>query len=141
MSARDLLDVEGLRPGCIVVDDSAPHLFDVGAALERVRRRGDLYVTEGGMLRWPAPVGEIRWTAPDPALAALLAALKQYRRGPAGVMGCLVSGVLGPSLGSGPLLGEPEHERVCRTHRGLVERGFEGVEPVLDDRPTGTPGP
>jgi amino acid adenylation domain-containing protein len=140
-SAQDLLDVDGLRPGCIVVDDSAPHVFNVAAALERVRRSGDLYVTEGGMLRWPDVVGEIRWAAPDPALASLLGALKAYRRGPADVMGCLVAGVLGPALGNIPLLGEPDHERVCHTYRGLVDRGFEGVEPVLDDRPTWSPGP
>ncbi|GAA4974312.1 hypothetical protein GCM10025331_80750 [Actinoplanes utahensis] len=44
------LDVERLRPGTIVVDDSFPHCFDTGRALARMRERGDVLIVGGGLL-------------------------------------------------------------------------------------------
>ncbi|GIE74977.1 hypothetical protein Aph02nite_09270 [Actinoplanes philippinensis] len=44
------LDVNRLRPGTILVDDSFPHCFDVPAALARMRTAGDVLITGGGLL-------------------------------------------------------------------------------------------
>ncbi|MEZ3180693.1 amino acid adenylation domain-containing protein [Streptomyces pimonensis] len=48
--ARTVLDVDRLRPGAVVVDDSFPHCFDTGRALARMRERGDVLVLGGGLL-------------------------------------------------------------------------------------------
>ncbi|MER5942316.1 amino acid adenylation domain-containing protein [Streptomyces sp. NPDC001928] len=48
--ATNLLDVERLRPGTIVVDDSFPHCFDTARALDRMSRRQDVLVVGGGLL-------------------------------------------------------------------------------------------
>lgn len=48
--ATNLLDVERLRPGTIVVDDSFPHCFDTASALDRMSRRQDVLVVGGGLL-------------------------------------------------------------------------------------------
>ncbi|WP_338119226.1 condensation domain-containing protein [Streptomyces neyagawaensis] len=45
-----LLDVDRLRPGTIVVDDSFPHCFDTARALERMRRERDVLLVGGGLL-------------------------------------------------------------------------------------------
>ncbi|MDQ3359119.1 MAG: non-ribosomal peptide synthetase, partial [Actinomycetota bacterium] len=45
-----VLDVDRLRPGTIVVDDSFPHCFDAGAATRRMERVGDVLVVGGGLL-------------------------------------------------------------------------------------------
>ncbi len=44
------LDIERLRPGTIVVDDSFPHCFDVAAARARMADHGDVLVVGGGLL-------------------------------------------------------------------------------------------
>ncbi|ROP28843.1 non-ribosomal peptide synthetase/type I polyketide synthase [Couchioplanes caeruleus] len=45
-----ILDVDRLRPGTVVVDDSFPHCFDTGRALARMRDRRDVLVVGGGLL-------------------------------------------------------------------------------------------
>ncbi|MBA2445601.1 MAG: hypothetical protein H0V49_09755 [Nocardioidaceae bacterium] len=45
-----ILNIERLRPGTIVVDDSFPHCFDAGAAIRRMERQGDVLVVGGGLL-------------------------------------------------------------------------------------------
>jgi predicted amino acid dehydrogenase len=44
------LDVDRLRPGTILVDDSFPHCFDTSRALARMRTRGDVLIVGGGLL-------------------------------------------------------------------------------------------
>ncbi|MCF1594636.1 amino acid adenylation domain-containing protein [Streptomyces muensis] len=48
--ATRLLDVDRLRPGTIVVDDSFPHCFDTASALDRMSREQDVLVVGGGLL-------------------------------------------------------------------------------------------
>ncbi|MDF3148276.1 non-ribosomal peptide synthetase, partial [Streptomyces sp. T21Q-yed] len=45
-----LLEVDRLRPGTIVVDDSFPHCFDTASALDRMSRDQDVLVVGGGLL-------------------------------------------------------------------------------------------
>ena len=45
-----VLEVDRLRPGTIVVDDSFPHCFDPRAASRRMTDRGDVVVVGGGLL-------------------------------------------------------------------------------------------
>ena len=45
-----LLQVERLRPGTVVVDDSFPHCFDTAAAQRRMRDRRDVLLVGGGLL-------------------------------------------------------------------------------------------
>jgi len=49
-SAPDVITVDALRPGTILVDDSFPHCFDVEAALQRMRTNRDVLVVGGGLL-------------------------------------------------------------------------------------------
>lgn len=136
-SSADVLDVDALRPSTVIVDDSAPHLFDVDRAVARVRR-GELTVTEGGMLRWPSPVAEVRWFPSDPLLAGLLASLRGYRGDAHSVMGCLTAGLLtaaddrtDPRETAGP----PGLELSRATYERLARLGLRGTEPMVEDIP------
>jgi hypothetical protein len=55
----DILDVEQLQPGTLLVDDSSPHCFRVDRAAHRLRQRQDILFTEGGMLRAPGPLEQV----------------------------------------------------------------------------------
>jgi amino acid adenylation domain-containing protein len=45
-----VLDVDRLRPGTVVVDDSFPHCLDTARAVERMRRQRDVLIVGGGLL-------------------------------------------------------------------------------------------
>jgi predicted amino acid dehydrogenase len=47
---RWILEVDRLRAGTVVVDDSFPHCFDAAAAIRRMQRQGDVLVVGGGLL-------------------------------------------------------------------------------------------
>ncbi|MEV6634975.1 amino acid adenylation domain-containing protein [Actinoplanes sp. NPDC051470] len=49
-SGPHTLDVDQLRPGTILVDDSFPHCFDTARALARMRNHGDVLIVGGGLL-------------------------------------------------------------------------------------------
>ncbi len=136
-SSVGVLDVDALRPSTVVVDDSAPHLFDVDRAVARVRR-GELTVTEGGMLRWPSPVAEVRWLPPDRRLADLLASLRGYRGDAHSVMGCVTAGLLtaADELSDPGEPGAPPGLELSRTtYQRLSHLGLGGTEPMLEDVP------
>jgi predicted amino acid dehydrogenase len=49
-STAQVLDIERLGPGTIVVDDSFPHCFDPARAIARMRNKRDVLVVGGGLL-------------------------------------------------------------------------------------------
>ncbi|MFD0312825.1 amino acid adenylation domain-containing protein [Streptomyces flavalbus] len=79
-----LVDIDRLRPGTVVVDDSFPHCFDTGRALARMREEGDVLVLGGGLLT----VGATRRTLAEglPGLVATAGAAARY-----GIPGTLAS--------------------------------------------------
>ncbi|MER6997136.1 amino acid adenylation domain-containing protein [Streptomyces sp. NPDC000410] len=50
VSGGALLDIDRLRPGTTVVDDSFPHCFDTDRAIGRMKDRQDVLVVGGGLL-------------------------------------------------------------------------------------------
>jgi hypothetical protein len=122
----DILDVDRLAPGTLLVDDSNPHCFRLDRAIRRLRERQDLLFTEGGMLRAATPLGhviyipeELEQTARD--LPADLFA----NYDPHHVMGCVLSGLLSarrpdlpPTVGLAVL-------RACQAHyEAVTSLGF-----------------
>jgi amino acid adenylation domain-containing protein len=91
----DLLDIDQVAPGTIVVDDSAPHAFRPAAALSRFHERGDILVTEGGVLLAPRPL-PLRVYVPDELEPWLQAGLSHLvaQTDPRQITGCVLSGLL-----------------------------------------------
>ncbi|MEV6986937.1 amino acid adenylation domain-containing protein [Sphaerisporangium sp. NPDC051017] len=131
-NATGLLEVEHLAPGTIVIDDSAPHLFDTTAAIARART-AELYISEGGVLEWPEPVREVRWLPTDPLLADVLTSLRGYRPTPHAVMGCLTAALPALNGHMPPVLGEPAPAQTTAVYQHLVQAGFDGAPMMLDD--------
>ncbi len=50
-NVADILDVNKLNPGTLIVDDSAPHCFSAETAIKRLETEQDILFTEGGILR------------------------------------------------------------------------------------------
>ncbi len=49
-AGRRILDIDRLRPGTILIDDSFPHCFDPSMAHRRMQTRSDIVVVGGGLL-------------------------------------------------------------------------------------------
>ncbi|MFV2087857.1 amino acid adenylation domain-containing protein [Micromonospora sp. LOL_021] len=49
-ASSEIVDVDRLRPGTVLVDDSFPYCVNPAAALRRMRRTGDVLVVGGGLL-------------------------------------------------------------------------------------------
>ncbi|MFE7274090.1 amino acid adenylation domain-containing protein [Streptomyces sp. NPDC057623] len=82
--ATALLDVDRLRPGTVVVDDSFPHCFDTARALDRMSRAQDVLVVGGGLLALERT--ETRLGEGLPAVASASLAVR-----PPGIAGTLAS--------------------------------------------------
>ncbi|MFD9038572.1 amino acid adenylation domain-containing protein [Streptomyces bottropensis] len=75
-----LVDVDRLRPGTIVVDDSFPHCFDTGRALERMRSRRDVLIVGGGLLALDSTETHLSPDLPAAALTGHTAATARARQ-------------------------------------------------------------
>jgi predicted amino acid dehydrogenase len=90
------LDVDRLRPGTILVDDSFPHCFDTSRALARMRARGDVLVVGGGLLDCGETVREA---------AAGLPAIERHL--PGAIASCQLESLLHAAVPGLPLVAGP----------------------------------
>jgi hypothetical protein len=134
-NVAEILDIERLAPGTIVVDDSAPHLFHAGRALRRFRERGDILVAEGGVLAAPevlplqvgVPEGLEPWL--QAALVALVA-----RSAPREITGCVLSGLLSARFAQlVPTVGLIDRQTALDHYETLGAIGFEPARLHLED--------
>ena len=101
----DIVSTDSLKPGTIIVDDSAPHIFDYSSCLKRFKEQKDILVLQGGKLTLPAP---IKFFYSD--IAELVSSKEKLEKmscdRPNEIMGCtlgsilpLVSNTILPTLG------------------------------------------
>ena len=123
----DVLDVARLRPGTVLVDDSAPHCFSVAQARARIAESGDLFVSEGGLVRSPAPLQhrlflpQVAGTQLDVLISSVL---KQQAFASQQLMGCVLSSALSATRGCSRTLGPVEAENAFEHYEALVRLGF-----------------
>jgi hypothetical protein len=136
-NVAEILDIDRLAPGSIIVDDSAPHAFQSEAALSRFRERGDILVTEGGVLLAPEPL-PLRAYVPDElerwhraGLVSLLA-----RSDPRHITGCVLSGLLSARFTElAPTIGMIDRQRALADYEKLEALGYEAAGLHLDESP------
>jgi acyl-CoA synthetase (AMP-forming)/AMP-acid ligase II/aryl carrier-like protein len=134
-NAANLLDVERLKPGTLVVDDSAPHCFDPRRAIRRFQERRDVLFTEAGAIRSHRPVREIRElsfaTGWDHKVRGALQLLHPSEDT---LMGCVFSSILSSRFEDAPcLVGTPMPKDLDLHYRKLRELRFEAARLYLED--------
>lgn len=125
----DVLDVQLLQPGTLIVDDSAPHCFDPQAALARSAAQHDILFTEGGVLQSPQPIHSTRYIprAIEPLLAEpFCQELRQYQADH--IAGCVLSSLLTAKCAHiMPTLGLVDGNTIAQHYMLLEELGFQGA--------------
>ncbi len=125
-NVAEILDIDRVAPGSIVVDDSAPHAFDSDQALRRFHDRGDILVTEGGVLMAPEAL-PLSVYVPDELESWLRAGLVSLiaRTNPWNITGCVLSGLLSarfPELA--PTIGLIDRQTALDHYTTLDALGF-----------------
>lgn len=93
----NVLDARRLRPSSILIDDSAPHCFDVAVARARWESAGDLLISEGGLVRSPERLSHrlfLPASIRDRTASLLTGTLRQQAFAPDQIMGCVLSSAL-----------------------------------------------
>ena len=120
----DVLDVQQLRPGSLIVDDSGPHCFNLRQAKERIARQADILFTEGGAVRLPAPVREL-WHVPL-GLETVFAA--DWATEPNLIMGCVLSSLLSAKMSTlSHTVGAVEPDIGLNFYRKLEQLGIQAA--------------
>ncbi|MDP9793203.1 amino acid adenylation domain-containing protein [Catenuloplanes nepalensis] len=125
------LDVDRLRPGTVLVDDSFPHCFDTARALARMRRQQDVLIVGGGLLDAGPTTREPAEGLPADVRPAAL-----------GVASCRLESLLhaaGPHL---PAVLGPVHADLAAAYwDALVAAGVTAAPLHLLDHRAGPPNP
>lgn len=134
----DVLDVDRLAPGTIVVDDSAPHGFDAERMWTRIDRSGDVLAHEGGLVRSQKPIAHslflpsgIRARAMEIVSGLLLQQALAHDQ----IMGCVLSSALSASALNLPRSIGPVDAAAAEAHfRALAAHGYAAPRLQCDRR-------
>ena len=121
-----VLDVDRLKPGAVVVDDSFPHCFDTGRALARMRERRDVLVLGGGLLHVGDTRREVAEDLPASAAAGYLA--QPWIDGT--LASCRTESLLHASMPELPLVHGLVTEKVAHAYARAVERAGVTAAPL-----------
>jgi hypothetical protein len=93
-NVTDVLDINMVLPGTIMVDDTSPHCFDVNDAIERFYSKEDILFSEGGVLEIPFPLKQTFYLPPDISSSGESSELLEEDYNPYNIMGCIFSSLL-----------------------------------------------
>ncbi|UCE20078.1 MAG: amino acid adenylation domain-containing protein [Gemmatimonadota bacterium] len=126
----DILDIRRVNPGTMMVDDSGPHCFVVRNAIRRLQEQEDILFTEGGVLRSPHPIRQLRYVPRseekmmDPAQREALMNFNPFH-----ITGCVLSGLLSSRFEDLPPTVGLVDDQSCNAHYDRLSRlGFQGAD-------------
>ncbi len=128
-NAPNLLDLDRIRPGTLIVDDSAPHCFTADHAFERFERDRDLVFTEGGVLHAALPIRRVQYL-PRAVLQTVDTRRILGSRDPHHITGCVLSSLLVTCDDTlAPTIGRVDLETARRHYEALGRLGFRAATP------------
>ncbi len=129
----DLLDIARLEPGTLIVDDSSPHCFKSELTIRRFEEQEDILFTEGGVLKSPHSISEIRYVpkeaAPGTNSSELESFLENSRHNPFTIFGCVFSSLLSSRFENlRPTVGFVDVETSLQRYEKLNQLGFQAAD-------------
>lgn len=134
VNVENIISVDKIKPGTIVIDDSAPHCYDVEAAIHRLEEQKDILFTEAGILKLSQPIREIRYMPSDEEERRLYTNMVHYRNYDDEVMGCVYSSILSTKFRElKPIIGYLDEETCLMHYEKLKELGCGSAELCCKD--------
>ncbi len=131
----DILDIDRLRPGTLIVDDSGPHCFNPEHTIQRFEQQADILFTEGGVLTLPEPIALARYlprSAERMLSDAQMAAVRHYI--PQHIMGCVLASLLCATFDDmQPTVGHVQVAAALNSYRTLQHLGFRAADLHCDE--------
>lgn len=132
-NVTNVLDVNELAPGTIIVDDTSPHCFDVISAVSRFEKQKDILFSEGGVLNTPFPLKETIYI-PSAIESEVSSKLLDKNYDPHNIMGCIFSSLLTSKYEEIKLnIGEVNVDDSYNNYKVYKEIGFRGSMPHCGD--------
>ncbi|MDP6564961.1 MAG: hypothetical protein QF578_09065 [Alphaproteobacteria bacterium] len=133
-SGPEVIDVDALAPGTLIVDDSFPLGYNARKAVERMDRVGDIMITIAGAFQSPA-----RFAPKFPPASVEDAGLDELRRimsrmsnpWPDCLTGCLYSAYLTPHYELPETIGPVQVEDASCFYETLRRHDFTGTRPYF----------
>jgi amino acid adenylation domain-containing protein len=125
----DILNVDRLAPGTVLVDDSSPHCFRLGQAIRRLRAQQDILFTDGGMLRAPWPLRQTIYLPSSLEQFVQTVPAEMFAgHDPHHITGCVLSGLLSAQQrGPSPTVGLPTLPACLAHYEVVTELGFQAA--------------
>ncbi len=129
-NAPNVIDVDNLRPGTILVDDSAPHCFAPKLAVKRFSDDQDILFTEGGVLKSPEAITKlVYWPHKVKKLLGTDAVQSFFNSDPSEITGCIFSSLLCAKYNQlKPTIGLVEIENAFEHYKVLNELNFQAAD-------------
>ncbi|MEG3918020.1 amino acid adenylation domain-containing protein [Microcoleus sp. T3_A4] len=127
----DILDIDRLKPGTLIVDDSGPHCFSPEQAIERFEKHKDILFTEGGALHAPDPIETVIYLPESMKKNMDEDSLSDEFKptNPLNIMGCVMSSLLSSRFDNiQPTVGLPNLETCVQHYQGLERLGFQAAD-------------
>jgi acyl transferase domain-containing protein/NADP-dependent 3-hydroxy acid dehydrogenase YdfG/acyl carrier protein len=128
-NVENVIDVERLAPGTLIVDDSWPHCMNGPAAFRRFTEKKDILYTEGGFVRTAAPMTRISHVPPSAGVPEELSQILFSSVNPHDITACVLSALLSvrrPELA--PTIGLIAPAVAQQHWAALTELGFSAAE-------------
>jgi amino acid adenylation domain-containing protein len=132
-NVADVLSVEKLRAGTLIIDDSGPHCFAKDKAVERLVNHQDILFTEGGVLESPNLMSKMTYF-PKQMTEAFKNKYQQNFTNSPDITGCILSGLLSTKHEELiPVVGNVEIEDCVKHYETLTRLGYKGAQLHCDD--------
>ena len=133
----DVLDINQVKSGTLIVDDSGPHCFKSALAVKRFQTHQDILFTEGGVLKSPQPISEVihlpHHLEKSFSSKQLEEFIKLLKRNPFEITGCVFSSVLSSVKNLKPTVGLVQLHESVKHYETLISLGFQAADLHCED--------
>lgn len=127
----DILDIQRVKPGTLIVDDSGPHCFSSELAIKRFEEQKDILFTEGGVLQAPHPMESVIYLPESIKNNMDKNSWPAYfgTTNPQHITGCVLSSLLSSCFDyMKPTVGLVNVETCMQHYQGLEQLGFQAAD-------------
>ncbi len=121
----DILDITRVKPGTVIVDDSAPHCFVPQLAAQRFKAKEDILFTEGGILQSAYPISRLSYLPRHMKTVTRSTQAQTSKPDPFLITGCVFSSLLSARFEAlGPTVGIVDASTCFEHYQILDQLGF-----------------
>lgn len=128
----NIVDIDSLEPGTILIDYSIPRCFSREKAIKRLESRQDILFSDGGALHTDKTMQK-EYYIPEQIDLSAFDQIYHHFLSETEITGCILSGLMIAKSNLNPIIGQVSPEDCLVHYKVLKENGFSGPMPQCDD--------